>query len=54
VTVTADHDNAQLVFRVANADGFGVVSSTWPVARIQNDLMDELAKLIVAQPNRFA
>lgn len=53
VTVTADHDNAQLVFRVANADGFGVVSSTWPAARIQNDLMDELAKLIMAQPSRF-
>lgn len=53
ITVTSDHDNAQLVFRLANADGFGVVSTTWPAARIHVDLMDELAKLIVAQPNRF-
>jgi hypothetical protein len=54
ITVTADHDNAQLAFRLANADGFGVVSTTWPAERIDNELMDELAKLVVAQPNRFA
>jgi len=54
ITVTADHDNAQLVFRLANADGFGVVTTTWPAQRIDNDLMDELAKLVVAQPSRFA
>ena len=53
ITVTSDHDNAQLVFRLANADGFGVVTTTWPAARIHPDLMDELAKLIVAQPSRF-
>jgi hypothetical protein len=53
ITVTADHDNAQLVFRLANADGFGVVSTTWPAERIDNELLDELAKLIVTQPNRF-
>ena len=54
VTVTADHDNAQLVFRLANADGFGVVSTTWQADRLNNEWMDELAKLIVAQPSRFA
>lgn len=54
VTVTADHDNAQLVFRLANADGFGVVSTTWQAERLNNEWMDELAKLIVAQPSRFA
>ena len=54
ITVTADHDNAQLAFRLANTDGFGVITTTWPVERIDNDLMDELAKLVVAQPNRFA
>ena len=53
ITVTADHDNAQLVFRLANTDGFDVVTTTWPASRINNDLMDELAKLVVAQPNRF-
>ena len=53
ITVTADHDNAQLVFRLANADGFGVVSTTWPAERIDSDLLDEMAKMVVAQPNRF-
>ncbi len=53
VTVTTDHDNGQLVFRLANADGFGVVTTTWAAAKIQHDLLDELAKLIVAQPSRF-
>jgi hypothetical protein len=53
VMVTADHDKAQLVFRVANANGFDITSSTWPANRIQIDLMDELAKLIVAQPSLF-
>ena len=53
VTVTADHDNGQILFRLANADGFGVVTSTWAAGKIDHSLMDELAKLVVAQPNRF-
>lgn len=53
VTVTADHDNGQLIFRLANADGFGIVTSTWAAQKIDHSLMDELAKMVVAQPNRF-
>lgn len=53
ITVTADHDNGRLQFRLANADGFGVVSTTWLAERIEHSLMDELAKLVVAQPSRF-
>ena len=53
VSITADHDGGQLVFRLANVSGFEVVSTRWPAARIQIDLMDELAKLICAQPSRF-
>lgn len=53
VTVTTDHDNGQLIFRLANADGFGVVTSTWAAPKIDHALMDELAKMVVAQPNRF-
>ncbi len=53
VTMTADHDNGLLAFRLANVDGFGVVTTTWPAVKIQYALLDELAKLIVAQPNRF-
>jgi hypothetical protein len=54
VSVKADHDAAQLVFRVANANGFVITTSTVPAERISSDLMDELAKLIVAQPSTFA
>ena len=54
VSVKADHDGAQLVFRVANANGFGITTSTIPATSINSDLLDELAKLIVAQPSTFA
>ncbi|WP_342618814.1 hypothetical protein [Rhodoferax sp. GW822-FHT02A01] len=53
VMVTADHDAAQLVFRVANAEGFGVFTIPIESERVNSNLMDELAKLIVAQPSRF-
>lgn len=53
VTVTTDHDNGYLQFRLANADGFGVVTTTWSASRIEHSLLDELAKLIVAQPSSF-
>ena len=53
ITVTADHDTAQLAFRLANADGFGVVSLSIPATRISYELLDERAKMVVAQPNRF-
>jgi hypothetical protein len=53
ITVTTDHDNGLLQFRLANANGFGVVTTSWPAARIEHSLLDELAKLIVAQPSRF-
>jgi hypothetical protein len=54
VSVKADHDAAQLVFRVANANGFGVTTSNISAERVSSDLMDELAKLIVAQASTFA
>ncbi len=54
VSVKAEHDAAQLVFRVANANGFGITTSTLPASSINSDLMDELAKLIVVQPSTFA
>ncbi len=54
VKVTSDHENAKLVFRVVNANGFDVLHTTWPAAQVQTDMLDELAKMIVAQPSRFA
>jgi hypothetical protein len=51
--VTADHDKRVLVFRLANVDGFDISTATWPVDNVDHDLLDELAKRIVAQPHWF-
>ena len=53
MTVTAEHDRGQLAFRLANIGGFEVVNASWPVARMQTELLDELAKLIVGEPSKF-
>ncbi len=54
VVVTPDHDKAVLAFRLLNANGFDVLTTTWPAHKIKADVLDELAKLIVGEPNRFA
>ena len=54
VVVTPDHDHAMLAFRLLNARGFEILNAAWPAASIKGDLLDELAKLIVCEPNRFA
>ena len=53
VIVTADHDAARLLFRVANAEGFGIITVAIGSERINSNLMDELAKLIMSQPSTF-
>ena len=53
VMISPDHDAAKIAFRVANANGFEILNTTYPAASIQGDLLDELAKLLVAQPSRF-
>lgn len=54
VLITADHDKALLTFRVVNASGFDVINTSWRADRIKAELMDELAKSIVGQPNTFS
>lgn len=54
VMVTPDHEHGQLHFRLLNTSGFEVVQSTWPAARVTQDVLDELAKRIVGQPSLFA
>ena len=54
VMVTSDHEHGQLHFRLLNTSGFEVVQSTWPAARVTQDVLDELAKRIVGQPSLFA
>lgn len=54
VTVTAEHDKAQAAFRLVNTAGFELLKTSWPAIRLNQELMDELAKRIVSQPSRFA
>lgn len=53
VVITPDHDKAMIAFRLLNATGFEILNSTWPAAKIRTEVLDELAKLIVGEPNRF-
>lgn len=53
VHVTPDHDQGVVLFRLLNATGFEVVSTAVPAPRVGAELLDELAKLLVSQPNGF-
>jgi hypothetical protein len=53
LVVTPAHDNAQIAFRIGNANGFEVVNTSYPASAIRSELLDELAKYIVVQPSRF-
>jgi hypothetical protein len=53
VVVTPDHDKGDMAFRLLNASGFGIINTTWPATKIKNDVLDELAKLIVGEASRF-
>jgi hypothetical protein len=53
VLVTPDHGKASIAFRIMNATGFEILNTTYPAAMVKNELLDELAKLIVSQPHRF-
>jgi hypothetical protein len=53
VMVTPDHDKSAITFRLMNTAGFDIISVSWPAAQVKHDLLDELAKLIVSQPQRF-
>jgi hypothetical protein len=53
ITVTLDHDNAKLLFRLAALQGFAITNTEYPASQVQTPLLDELAKLMVGQPGRF-
>ena len=53
VVVTADHDKGQLAFRLMNANGFGILNTVWLADKVNGEVLDELAKLIVSEPQRF-
>ncbi len=53
VTITADHQNGVLSFRLSNVQAFGLQTLAYPAGQIQSTLLDELAKLMLGQSNRF-
>lgn len=53
VTITADHDEAQLNFRLGCLSGFQIVNTSYAASQIQGGLLDELAKLIVGESSTF-
>ena len=53
VTITPEHDRAQLAFRLLNTAGFEIVHTRWPAARINLEVMDDLARYLLGHPNRF-
>jgi hypothetical protein len=53
ITATAQHDEGRVQFRLLNTSGLEVAQTTVPAERIGHDLLDELAKRLVGQPNLF-
>lgn len=53
VTITPEHDQGTVAFRLVTVSGFGVQDVVWPAAKVTVGLMDELAKLLLQQPSHF-
>ena len=53
VTVTVDHLATKFAFRLANLQGFAIVTTEYRADQIQTSVLDELAKLVVGQESRF-
>lgn len=51
--ITPDHDQSCFAFRISNATGFEVHTTQLPAAEINPGVLDELARLLLAQPSRF-
>jgi hypothetical protein len=53
VTLTTDHDKGEIEFRLNNLRGFEVKVLLFDAHEVTGSLLDELAKLVVGQTNRF-
>ena len=53
ITLTPNHDTGQMAFRLVNIGGFEVFTTQYPASKITTALMDELAKKLLGQTNRF-
>jgi hypothetical protein len=47
------HEEGLVTFKLMNLDDFDTVWATWPAAEVQSGRLDELARWVVGQPNRF-
>lgn len=54
ITLTPDHDGGCIAFRVSNVGSFGVLNTVYPAAQVVPALLDELARMLLGQPSRFA
>jgi hypothetical protein len=53
VVATLDHNEGLVHWRLLNTSGFEVVQASHPAARVDQTLLDELAKRVVGQPSAF-
>ena len=53
VVLTPDQDAGQIAFRLSNLEEFGIHNIQYPASQVTAGLLDELAKRIVGQQNRF-
>lgn len=53
VMVNADHDAAQLKFRLGCVGRMEIVQLAMPASKVDGDTLDELARLIVGEPSHF-
>ena len=53
VRLLPDHDTAWIQFQIVNLEGFETVSVHFPAIEVGSQRLDELARWIVGEPNRF-
>ena len=53
ITVTPDHDNARVHFKVMNFDGFETVTLELSALEVGSARLDELAKWMLGEPHQF-
>ncbi len=53
VTVTPEHDNASIPFKVMNFDGFETITLDFPAMEVGSTRLDELAKWMLGEPHQF-
>ena len=53
VLITPDHDRAVLLFSASNLDGLEQATVEFDAAEVDERRLDELARWIVGEPNRF-